>query len=483
MKDFQHFGALVLFLGFIFLLAFGLNNPQTVPKVNKQNNFYSHQNPNPIGMRCVICGVQFGHSGNCSTVKLSKPQTEPEKPTTILQSQQQPETQIQVSNCFQSSLPSISQSQQDGNQANDDNFFVSDSGNSSSLSYFSTEQANELQSVLTDVSAHTGRTIEEIMGIVPNVSERISAAIRMKINKTNCGHNYSKILNSDQHKQNFPSLSRQKQLICLLGDYLFHSKTKSKKSQSLDLSTVLTELDLENENLFRTTSLLLIHLEQRETAIQILRKLVKLRPFDPTCLFSLAFTLSLGRTKKELNEAASLLWKIVEKKDWHIRFDQIELVSISELCRVFNKLKEFGFHCELSMPTYISSSITTQTFDLDLRVVVVWDCDLCDLSLEIVEPNGNRLNSFTRRSETGGLISRDFTSGFGPVEAMYVKTTKGKYQVLVSMKNAPKTESVGVLTHLYFNFGRPQEEIVSSFLMVDANQSKQKQLVSEFEIE
>jgi hypothetical protein len=145
-------------------------------------------------------------------------------------------------------------------------------------------------------------------------------------------------------------------------------------------------------------------------------------------------------------------------------------------------MKEFGYFCELSLPSSVLTVLTRHPFDLDFRIVVVWDCDECDLSLNVNEPNGTTLNSFMRNSQGGGLLSRDCPSGFGPIEALYAKANNGKYQVFISIKHPSQTMSVGVLTHIMFNYGRPSEKIQSCFSLLTSETAKQNHLVIEFEV-
>ena len=54
--------------------------------------------------------------------------------------------------------------------------------------------------------------------------------------------------------------------------------------------------------------------------------------------------------------------------------------------------------------------------DVDLRVVMGWDRDLTDVDLIIVEPSGEECYSYNNHTAIGGMLSRDFTHGYGPEE-------------------------------------------------------------------
>ena len=47
-----------------------------------------------------------------------------------------------------------------------------------------------------------------------------------------------------------------------------------------------------------------------------------------------------------------------------------------------------------------------------------WDADATDMDLHVVEPSGEEAFYSHNRTTIGGLVSRDFTQGYGPEEYM-----------------------------------------------------------------
>src|SRR5437660_10689837 len=70
-----------------------------------------------------------------------------------------------------------------------------------------------------------------------------------------------------------------------------------------------------------------------------------------------------------------------------------------------------------------------KNLDCDVRIVLTWDADLTDVDLWVTEPSGEKCFYGHNRTVIGGLISRDFTQGYGPEEYCLRRTMPGEYKV------------------------------------------------------
>jgi Ca-activated chloride channel homolog len=61
--------------------------------------------------------------------------------------------------------------------------------------------------------------------------------------------------------------------------------------------------------------------------------------------------------------------------------------------------------------------------------VLAWDSDNSDMDLWVTDPNGERCYYGNPGTYQGGLISDDFTGGYGPEEFVLKKAKPGKYKV------------------------------------------------------
>jgi uncharacterized protein YfaP (DUF2135 family) len=56
---------------------------------------------------------------------------------------------------------------------------------------------------------------------------------------------------------------------------------------------------------------------------------------------------------------------------------------------------------------------------LALRVVIRWDLDDSDVELSVVDPRGDRVSGLRHSTPAGGLLSRNFTCGYGTVCVLF----------------------------------------------------------------
>jgi len=70
---------------------------------------------------------------------------------------------------------------------------------------------------------------------------------------------------------------------------------------------------------------------------------------------------------------------------------------------------------------------------VEIRAVLTWNIDMVDLELVIKEPNGQTCDSFNNQTKNGGILSRDFSKGYGPVEYTTRYKVKGDYQLFVRL--------------------------------------------------
>jgi len=96
---------------------------------------------------------------------------------------------------------------------------------------------------------------------------------------------------------------------------------------------------------------------------------------------------------------------------------------------------------------------------VDFRVSIIWDTDMTDVELEVWEPSGEKCNSFHNKSESGGMISRNFSHGYGPEEYLARNAQHGKYQIWVKLfSSMQKYTGTTILVKIWAYFGDPTKE-------------------------
>ncbi len=223
----------------------------------------------------------------------------------------------------------------------------------------------------------------------------------------------------------------------------------------------LAELRIEDPALLRVYAWRLQQAGELDTAIRVLRGVLRLRPEEPQSYRDLALALSLrgegARSIPDLEEAMDLLTQVV-MKTWD-RFPQIEVIALMEVNRllaVAERLQAGGppARCELDKRL-------RKLLDVDVRIVLSWDADLTDVDLHVEEPTGETANYSHNRTGQGGLVSRDFTQGYGPEEYVLRKAQPGTYTIRAHYYGSRQQTLLGpatVTATVITRYGRPGEQ-------------------------
>jgi tetratricopeptide (TPR) repeat protein len=223
----------------------------------------------------------------------------------------------------------------------------------------------------------------------------------------------------------------------------------------------LAELRIEDPALLRVYAWRLQQAGELDTAIRVLRGVLRLRPEEPQSYRDLALALALrgegARSVPDLEEAMELLTQVV-MKTWD-RFPQIEVIALMELNRLLalaERLQAGGppARCELD-------ARLRKLLDVDVRIVLSWDADLTDVDLHVDEPTGETAYYGHNRTEQGGLVSRDFTQGYGPEEYVLHRALPGTYTIRAHYYGSRQQTLLGpatVTATVITRYGRPGEQ-------------------------
>ena len=138
------------------------------------------------------------------------------------------------------------------------------------------------------------------------------------------------------------------------------------------------------------------------------------------------------------------------------RFNEIELIALMELNALLPQARAAG----LAAKDVAVDKRLLALLDLDVRIVMTWDADQTDIDLHVIEPSGERVFYSHPRSTIGGLVSRDFTNGYGPEEYLLKKAMHGTYQVKAKFYGSSAAKLLGAVTiqlEIITNFARPTE--------------------------
>lgn len=210
------------------------------------------------------------------------------------------------------------------------------------------------------------------------------------------------------------------------------------KEEAFVILTNLAEINVEDYRLLRVLAHRLKQLGYNEYAIDIFKKVLELRPEEPQSYRDLGLTYIQN---KQYQEGIDRLYVIVEQ-EWDRRFEEIELFAIEEINNAIGKAKR---EKQLLNLKKIDKRLL---FDMpvDIRIVLNWDTDNSDMDLWVTDPNGEKCYYGHRETAIGGIISRDYTDGYGPEEFLLKKALKGKYKIQADYYGSREQTIIGPTT-------------------------------------
>jgi hypothetical protein len=222
------------------------------------------------------------------------------------------------------------------------------------------------------------------------------------------------------------------------------------KDLALKIVSNLAEMKLEEPQLLRILGCKLQSLNHHNEAVDVFEKIVKLKGEEPQSYRDLGLAYE---TNGQYQLAINTLYEVV-KRDWDGRFPEIELIALEELNHLLANPK-------LKLDYSFIDKRLIKNLPIDIRVVITWDTDNCDMDLWVTDPSGEKCFYGHKTTEAGGLISCDFTQGYGPEEFLLKKAINGEYLVQANYYGTrSQTLLAPVTLHLTFftNYGKPDQK-------------------------
>jgi Ca-activated chloride channel family protein len=232
---------------------------------------------------------------------------------------------------------------------------------------------------------------------------------------------------------------------------------------ALRILSNLAELELENPQLLRVLAHRLSQIGELDLSEQLFSRVRRLRPEEPQSYRDLALVLerradrtikrrkagSRRRARADYTRALELLGKVVMSR-WD-RFAEIEVIALTELNNILPKARRLGAR-ELPVDKRLLQQLT-----MDIRIVMSWDADNTDMDLHVIEPSGEHAFFSHNRTRIGGLVTRDFTRGYGPEVYAIRRAMRGKYKIRTKFYGSSSAKLAGAVTltiDVYTNYGR-----------------------------
>ena len=231
-----------------------------------------------------------------------------------------------------------------------------------------------------------------------------------------------------------------------VADYFFK---KGNREQAILVVSNLAELSLDDPQLLRMLGYKLSNYNAKKEAVQVFRKVAELREEEPQSFRDLGLALA---EDAQYNEAAKNLYRVVTN-EWSSRFGDVQLVTLNDLNSLIARHKGIDV-------SYIDKRLLKKE-PVDVRVVLSWDTDNCDMDLWVTDPKDEKCYYQNTLTYLGGKISRDVTQGYGPEEFMLKKAENGKYKVQVDYFGTHSQKQlmpVSLRITFYTHFGTPQQK-------------------------
>ena len=231
-----------------------------------------------------------------------------------------------------------------------------------------------------------------------------------------------------------------------VADYFFK---KGDLAQAVLVVSNLAELNLEDAQLLRTLGYKLSSYKAYKEAIEIFRKVVTIREEEPQSYRDLGWALA---EDKQYQEAVETLYKVV-KNYWGERFSEVPLITMNDINSLIARHKEIK-------TDFIDKRLLKKE-PVDIRVVLSWDTDNCDMDLWVTDPTNEKCYYSNFFTYLGGMISEDITQGYGPEEFMLKKAPKGTYKIEVDYYGSYSQKQLMPITlriTFYTHFGTDKEE-------------------------
>lgn len=196
---------------------------------------------------------------------------------------------------------------------------------------------------------------------------------------------------------------------------------RQRHSISLRILSNLAEMELENHQLLRILGHRLSQSGHLKLAAKVFEDVLAMREEEPQSYRDLALVSSrIG----EHQRAVDLLYEIVQRP-WDDRFPEIEQIALDEMNAIV-ALQKASLDLAGVDPQFLVN------MPLDIRVVLNWDADNCDMDLWVIDPDGEKCYYDNAQTRIGGQISRDFTGGYGPETFSARRAKPGKYSVKIN---------------------------------------------------
>ena len=217
----------------------------------------------------------------------------------------------------------------------------------------------------------------------------------------------------------------------------------------------------------------------------------RLRPFEPQSYTYLAkLAEKLGKI-----DLALLYYEIGLASEWSNRFGDYALIHKIDYADFLTKAigaSEGNADSEKLADFYTSDyaklKLKRLTDEINLRgakliVAIAWNTDRTDIDLHVREPSGEECYYSHNRTKSGGVLTKDVTTGFGPEMYINKNAPRGRYNVAVNYFSSDRNKlglKTKILVRTIKNWGTPEQ--LDTVKTMTLSRQKEKQAVAKIKI-
>ena len=254
-----------------------------------------------------------------------------------------------------------------------------------------------------------------------------------------------------------------------VGSYFLNPANINAERRAIGIRVLsnIAELGLDNSRILRVLGYKLHEAKEYELASEVFCKVALFRPTEPQSYRDLGLTLL---ERGWLQAALEQLWQAVTM-EVDGAFSEIEVEALWEMRDCLYRASQRNV--QLRLPATLQrygEDLVAGHMPLALRVTMGWDQDNVDLDLHVIEPNGEEAYYGHKLTLTGGLMSRDFTQGYGPESYIVKRAARGTYRFKTNYfaSHMPQLTgpTVAILT-ITTNFLRPEQRTVTTLIRLN----------------
>ena len=364
----------------------------------------------------------------------------------------------------------------------EEDWFVVQSKNASAIVKNALEnQHQEITDAKTKLIAWLKR-LESMEGIEFKMPTAFKLALEsFAIESIDCRLN-CKNLDSDQWSKKYVQALAQQNLDASLVATEANRRLPISSADAIRAHSNLVESHPGDWVVARDVAFTAMDLNRPDVAYHLLLQVIRSRPFEGSAYACLAKCLQqLGKA-----DMAIIFYELsLEAKFQNQGPDFRKIVATSYLSLL--RSIERG-ELKSNAMNYVSARAkTVEQFSTprksDLIISMMWNTDQTDVDLHILEPSGEECFYQNATTKSGGSITADITTGFGPEMYILPSAPEGEYQVKVkyfaSNQNRTKVNNKVYLS-IFTNYGTEQEEI--SHEVIELNKVGEKELVKTIRI-